>query len=92
MAFVLKKTVQEILELPEWERYCWKQLFTFYGPLDWRRDDYLFARVSQALSTDREPLREFVLFKEPQDLESARQTEDDVLAMLGYVEEDEEEN
>lgn len=76
------------MELPEWERYCWKQLFSFYGPLDWRREDYLFARVNQFQSTGKTPLSEFILFKEPSERLEKRQTEEDVLAMLGYVEED----
>lgn len=85
LAFTLKKTVQEILALPEWERYCWKQLFMLYGPLDWRRQDFLFARVNQYQSTGADPLREFVLFSEPADRrEKGRETEDDLLEKLGY--------
>ena len=93
LAFALKKSVQEILLLPEWERYCWKQLFAYYGPLDWRREDYLFARVNQYQSTGKDPLKEFILFQEPADrkIEKTKQTEDELLASLGYFE-DEKEN
>lgn len=63
-------------------------MFDYYGPLDWRRDDLLFARVNQYQATGDRPLSDFVLIKEPKDRIPEKRTEEDVLAMLGYREDD----
>lgn len=65
MAFALKKSVQEILALPAWEREIWRSVFDLFGPLDWKRDDYLAARACQFQSTGSLPLKDFVLFPDP---------------------------
>lgn len=86
LAWTLKKSVQEILVLPQWERECWRDLFAAYGPLDWKRDDLLFARVNQYQSVGNDPLKEFLLFADPSEAENnAKQTEDELMRKLGYV-------
>lgn len=86
LAYALKKTVVEILELPEWERMAWRAVFDLYGPLDWKRGDLLAARVNQYQAADSAPLRDFVLFRDPSERDEARkQTEEDVLKAFGYT-------
>lgn len=76
--------MQEILALPQWERECWRAVFAQFGPLDWRRDDLLFARVNQFQAVGDDPLREFILFKEPDDRETVEDREEALLRELGY--------
>ena len=76
--------MQEILALPQWERECWRAVFAQFGPLDWRRDDLLFARVNQFQAVGDDPLREFILFKEPDDREAVEDREEALLRQLGY--------
>ena len=52
-----KKSVQEILAMPEWERECWRDVFLIYGPLDWKRSDLLTARVNQYQAAGDAPPR-----------------------------------
>lgn len=85
LAWTLKKSVQEILALPLWERECWRDVFALYGPLDWKREDFLFARVNQYQSVGGDPLKDFILFPDPSERdEPAKQTEDDALLAWGY--------
>lgn len=65
LAFALKKSVQEVLALPAWEREIWKSAFDLFGPLDWKRDDYWNARLCQFLSTGSTALDGFLLFPDP---------------------------
>lgn len=65
MAFALKKSVQEILALPVWEREIWRSVFDLFGPLDWKRDDYHAARACQFQSTGSLPLERYLLFPDP---------------------------
>ncbi len=76
--------MQEILALPQWERECWRDVFAQFGPLDWRRDDLLFARVNQFQATGGDPLKEFILFQEAGDRESREDREETLLRQLGY--------
>lgn len=86
LAFTLKKSVKEILDLPEWERETWKAVFTIYGPLDWKREDLLLARVNQYQAAGGSPLRDFILFRDPTEkAEERKQTEEDVLKAFGYT-------
>lgn len=80
----MKKSVVEILALPEWERRIWRDVFDIYGPLDWKRNDFLFAHVNQFQTPERIPLKEFILFRDPTAQEPKR-TEDDVLREFGYT-------
>ena len=83
LAYTLKKTVQEVLELPQWEIQTWRYLFALYGPLDWKREDLLVARINQYQAIGGEPLKEFVLFRDPSEIVE-RRTEDDVLRAFGF--------
>ena len=65
LAWTLRKSIQEVLALPKWERVLWRNAFSLYGPLDWRREDLLFAALTQMQSTGEKPLGDFVLFPEP---------------------------
>ena len=60
-------------------------MFALYGPLDWKREDLLFARVNQYQSIGGDALKEFLLFKDPSEPE-VKQTEDELLKKLGYKE------
>ena len=84
MAFALKKSLTEILSLPEWEIVLWKSVFDLYGPLDWQRNDLLIARINQFQAAEPSPLRDFVLFEDPKDRKSGKNTEDDILKAFGY--------
>ena len=85
LAWTLKKSVQEILSLPEWERECWRDVFLIYGPLDWKRSDLLTARVNQYQAAGDAPLGDFVLFKDPS-MSETKQSENDLLKKLGWNE------
>ena len=85
MAYALRKSVVEILALPEWERKIWRDVFDVYGPLDWKRDDLLYARVNQYQAATSAPLRDFVLFRDPTEKGKEKQTEDDVLKAFGFT-------
>ena len=76
--------MQEVLELPEWERSAWRSLFELVGPLDWKRSDILMARVNQYQAAGQEPLKSFILFKDPTERE--KQSEEEILAALGFKE------
>ncbi len=54
-----------------------------YGPLDWKRNDLLFASVNQYQTAEKIPLKEFILFRDPTAKEP-KQTELDVLRAFGY--------
>lgn len=89
LAYTLKKSVQEILRLPEWELYCWRAVFKLHGPFGWRREDWSFAKVYQMLSTSNIPLEEFLMFPDPKkriELLNQQETEEEKMAALGYVE------
>ena len=74
--------------MPEWERETWKAIFTIYGPLDWKREDLLLARVNQYQAAGGSPLRDFILFRDPTEkAEERKQTEEDVLKAFGYRDE-----
>ncbi len=60
----------------------WQEAFELFGPLDWRRQDFLEARSNQYLSIESKPLKEFLLFDDPTAKER-EQTEEDVFAMYG---------
>lgn len=85
LAWTLKKSVQEILDLPQWERDAWRYVFDLFGPLDWKREDLLFARVNQYQAIGGEPLKNFILFRDPSEQEP-EQDEEDLLKALGYRE------
>lgn len=78
--------MQEILALPLWELECWKAVFMLYGPLCWKRNDYLIARVNQYQGIGDDALNEYLLFKDPSEKEPVR-TEEEVLASLGWRQE-----
>lgn len=89
LAYTLRKTITEVLALPMWELELWKSAFLIYGPLDWRREDLLFASLAQMQSTGTHPLSDFVLFQDP--LERIRKEEEaekpeNILARFGVVE------
>ena len=69
---------------------CWKWVFDIYGPLDWKRADLLFARVNQYQSTGDSPLKDFVLFKDPSEIETREERELSVLSALGWKPDEEE--
>lgn len=93
MAYTLKKTVAEILALPRWELESWRFLFDIYGPLDWKRSDFLAARANQFASASELPLKDFLLFGDPsykEDPEEARaRRESKLLEAFGYSQEEE---
>lgn len=96
LAFTLKKTVAEILEIPRWELESWRFLFDLYGPLDWKRQDFLAARSYQFASVSDDPLKEFLLFrdpsyKEPTPEESRARREEKLLKAFGVQPKKEEE-
>lgn len=88
LAYTLKKSVSEVLLLPEWERETWRFLFEIYGPLDWERSDLLTARVNQFQAVGGKPLKEFVLFPSPADrkIPTREEREDELLRKLGFKE------
>lgn len=59
-------------------------MFDLYGPLDWQRNDLLIARINQFQAAESSPLRDFVLFEDPKDRKSGKNTEDDILKAFGY--------
>ncbi len=69
--------------MPQWERECWRDAFALYGPLDWKRTDLLFARVNQFQSVGGDPLKDFILFRDPGDPEPG-QTVEEKMAALGW--------
>ena len=71
--------------MPEWERRIWRDVFDLYGPLDWKRDDMLIARVNQYQAAERAPLKDFILFTDPTERETGEQTEEDLLKAFGYT-------
>lgn len=85
LAFALGKSVEEVLKFPQWERRAWFDLFEIVGPLDWRRGDFLNARVNQFQAVGSHALKDFLLFPDPSTWEEVKeQTEDDVLKAFGY--------
>lgn len=74
----------EILALPEWERKTWRDVFDVYGPLDWKRNDFLFASVNQYQTAGDIMLKKFILFRDPTAKEP-KQTETDFLKSFGYT-------
>ena len=88
LAWTLKKSIQEILALPRWELDLWRYAFDIFGPLDWRRDDFRHASVLQMLSAGGKPLADFLLFKDPADIQE-RDT-DAIMARFGVFDEDNE--
>lgn len=77
--------------MPQWELDLWKSAFLIYGPLDWRREDFLFARLVQMQCVGGRPLGDFVLFPDPS--EARREEEksmDDIMAMFGVYGDKEE--
>lgn len=86
LAYTLKKSVSEVLLLPEWERETWRFLFDLYGPMDWKREDLRTARVNQFQAVGGKPLKEFVLFPDPSE-RVEKDKEEELLHALGYYEE-----
>ena len=78
------------MSLPRWELEAWRALFDMVGPLDWKRQDLLFARVNQYQSAEEAKLKDFLLFKDPtiQDdpEQERRERELELLYKLGYRE------
>ena len=68
--------------MPLWERKTWKSLFELFGPLDWKRQDFLIARVNQHQSIEKRPLDDFLLFRDPTEIMEDR--EEQILAKLGW--------
>ena len=81
LAWTLKKSVQEVLALPDWERIGWRMIFDVFGPLDWRRDDVLNAKIVQTQYEGGKPLRDFLAFGDPS-YKRKEQTEEDVFKMF----------
>lgn len=66
LAYTLKITLAQALTLPLWEVEAWRAFFDVYGPLDFKRNDLLFARLNQFNCADKDArLRDFVLFPDP---------------------------
>lgn len=59
-----------------------------FGPLDWKRSDFLFASVNQYQAVEPAPLKDFMLFKDPT-VKEPEQTEEELMAKLGWREEEE---
>lgn len=74
--------------MPIWERETWKYLFRMHGPLDWRRDDFLFARVNQFQAMGDAPLKEFLLFTDPSEKEDEQQKEEELMRKMGWNEDE----
>ncbi len=60
----------------------WREAFDLFGPLDWRRQDFLAAKANQYQSLESKPLKDFLLFGDPTAKE-LEQTEEDVFRMFG---------
>lgn len=65
LAYVLKITLEQALQLPRWEVEAWRALFDVYGPIDWKRNDYNFAAWQRFNSVEERPLRDFMTFVDP---------------------------
>ena len=94
LAYTLKITLTQAFNLPRWEVEAWRALFDVYGPLDWKRGDYLNASLIQSQCSERLPIREFILFTDPSvriDPDAARaEREQNLLAAFGYRKDDNE--
>lgn len=94
LAYTLKITLSQAFSLPRWEIEAWRALFDVYGPLDWKRGDYLTASLNQFQSSERLPIKDFLLFHDPSvridpDAERANR-EKNLLAAFGYRNNDNE--
>ena len=63
-------------------------MFDVYGPLDWKRADLLIARVNQFQAVGSDPLKDFVLFRDPTERPLSREErENEILAKFGWTDE-----
>ncbi len=73
--------------MPIWERETWKYLFNMFGPLDWRRADFLCARVNQYQAMGDAQLKDFLLFRDPSEKgDDEKDKEEELLKKLGWTE------
>ncbi len=71
-----------MLALPEWERVGWKAAFDVWGPLDWRRADWLDARqfALNVADSKGKKISDYILYQSPEQCKPL--TEDDVLRSI----------